>query len=217
MRTQLFCPECFAVPERSKFSAFLHTLDHLQTKPAGTAGCFLFARGLQLQVHSGPGLCHRRVVWIYPGYSTVCGYKGKAGYRSGAKSAGGVPRCVLYGGVNVTGLPGLQGFIRNISFGGVLLEIMNDSSNVKEELLKYTNAEMEVELNSPDGLHKMNFSGIIKWYKKVKKKDNNTLYLNIQFHNLDDKSADVLKKYLSLSSGDKNLFWNLWDNLSMQP
>jgi hypothetical protein len=63
----------------------------------------------------------------------------------------------------------------------------------------------------------ISFSGIVKWYKRVKKKDKNALYLKIQFHNLDEKSAEMLKKYLSLGSGDKNLIWNLWDNLSRTP
>jgi len=113
------------------------------------------------------------------------------------------------------GKSSFQGFIRDISFGGVSLEISDDCLNLKEELLKYTNIEMEVELNSPDGIHRMGFSGIIKWHKSVKNEDKNVLYLNIQFHNLDEKSANLLKEYLSLGSGDKNLFWNLWDNQAM--
>ena len=76
---------------------------------------------------------------------------------------------------------------------------------------------MEVELNFPDGTHRMVFSGIVKWHKRVKKKDKNTLYLKIQFHNLDEKSSEMLNEYLSLGSGDKNLIWNLWDNLSPHP
>ena len=95
------------------------------------------------------------------------------------------------------------------------LEITDDFLNIKEGLLKHTSIEIEIEFNSPDGLHKMNFSGIIKWYQRVKKKDKNVLNLHVQFHYLDEKSADILLKYLSLGSGDKNLFWNLWDNLSL--
>lgn len=125
-----------------------------------------------------------------------------------------VVKCKLFEEV-VSGKNSFQGFIQDISFGGVSLEITDDFINIKEELLKYTNIEMELELNSPDGLHKMNFSGIIKWYRRVKKKDKNVLNLHIQFHYLDEKSANVLMQYLSLGSGDRNLFWNLWDNLSM--
>jgi hypothetical protein len=111
----------------------------------------------------------------------------------------------------------LQGIIQDISFGGVSIEIRDDFLSIREELLIYTTVEMEVELNFPDGMHRMVFSGIVKWYKRVKKKDKNALYLKIQFHNLDEKSAEMLKKYLSLGSGDKNLIWNLWDNLSRTP
>ena len=125
-----------------------------------------------------------------------------------------VVKCKFFEEV-VSGKNSFQGFIQDISFGGVSLEITDDFLNIKEELLKYTCIEMEIELNSPDGLHKMNFSGIIKWYKRVKKKDKTVLNLHIQFHCLDEKSADILMKYLSLGSGDKNLFWNLWDNLSI--
>ena len=125
-----------------------------------------------------------------------------------------VVKCKLFEEV-VSGKNSFQGFIQDLSFGGVSLEITDDFLNIKEDLIKYTNIEMELEFNSPDGLHKMSFSGIIKWYKRVKKKDKKVLNLHIQFHYLDEKSADVLMKYLSLGSGDKNLFWNLWDNLSM--
>ena len=107
----------------------------------------------------------------------------------------------------------VQGFIQDISFGGVSIEIRDDFLSIKEEFLLYTTVEMEVDLNFPDGMHRMDFSGIVKWYKRVKKKDKNNLYLKIQFHNLEEKSAEMLKKYLSLGSADKNLIWNLWDNL----
>ena len=117
----------------------------------------------------------------------------------------------------VNGKNSFQGFIQDISFGGVSLEIMDDFFNIKEELLKSTHIAMEIELNFPDEMHRMGFSGIIKWCKKVKKKDKNALCIRIQFHDLDEKNADVLKKYLSSGLGDKNLFWNLWDNLSVQP
>ena len=93
------------------------------------------------------------------------------------------------------------------------MEITDDFLNIKEDLLNHTTIEMEIELNSPVGLRKMHFSGIIKWYKRVKKKDKNILNLHIQFHSLDEEGADVLMNYLSCGSGDKNLFWNLWDNL----
>ena len=125
-----------------------------------------------------------------------------------------VVKCKFFEEV-VSGKNSFQGFIQDISFGGVSLEVTDDFLSIKEELLKYTGIEMEIELNSPDGLHQMNFSGIIKWFKRVKKKDKNVLNLHIQFHCLDEKSADILMKYLSLGSGDKNLFWNLWDNLLM--
>jgi hypothetical protein len=108
-----------------------------------------------------------------------------------------------------------QGFIRDISFGGVSLEISDACLDLKEELLKYTNIEMEVELNSPEGINRVGFGGIIKWHKSVSTGEKNVLYLNIQFHSLDEKSANLLKEFLSSGSGDKNLFWNLWDNQSM--
>ncbi len=125
-----------------------------------------------------------------------------------------VVKCKFFEEV-VTGKNSFKGFIRDISFGGVSLEITDDFLNFKEELLKYTGIEMEIELNSPDGLHKMNFSGIIKWFERIKKKNKYVLNLHIQFQHLDEKSADILMEYLSLGSGDKNLFWNLWDNLLM--
>jgi hypothetical protein len=51
----------------------------------------------------------------------------------------------------------------------------------------------------------------------MKKNDKNFLYLGIQFQNLNEETMHVLEKYLSLGTGDNNLIWNLWDNLSIQP
>jgi hypothetical protein len=115
------------------------------------------------------------------------------------------------------GKSSFQGFIQDISFGGVSLEIRDDFLNISDSLLTYTNIEMAVEFNLPDGAHKMSFSGIIRWHKRVKKKNKNFLYLGIKFYNLEERDRDVLKQYLSLGTGDKNLIWNLWDNLSVQP
>lgn len=108
----------------------------------------------------------------------------------------------------------VQGFIQDISFGGVALEIRDDFLRIREEMLMHTTVEMEVVFHFPDGMHRMASSGIIKWFQRGKNKDKNTLYLKIQFHNLDEKSAVLLNRYLSSGSGDKNLIWNLWDTLS---
>ena len=117
---------------------------------------------------------------------------------------------------NLKGKSSFQGFIQDISLGGVSLEIRDDFLIIKDSVLKYTRIEMALELNLPDGIYKMNFSGIISWCKRVKKKNMSFLYLGIQFYHLDESSKETLKKYLALGTGDKNLIWNLWDNLSIK-
>lgn len=42
----------------------------------------------------------------------------------------------------------------------------------------------------------------------------NLLYLGIQFFYLDESDKSVLKKYLALGTGDKNLIWNMWDTVN---
>jgi hypothetical protein len=108
-----------------------------------------------------------------------------------------------------------QGFIQDISLGGVSLEIRDDTLIINDAFLQYTNIEMTLQLNMPDGTYKMNISGIIRWYKRVKKKDVNLLYLGIQFYNLGESDKVIIEKYLALGTGDKSLIWNLWDNLSV--
>jgi hypothetical protein len=120
-----------------------------------------------------------------------------------------------------------QGFIQDISFGGVALEIRDDFLTIKESLLLYTTLEMTVAFNLSDGIHQMDFSGIIRWYKRIKRSDKSFVYIGrsdksfvyigIKFHSLNEESKEVLKHYLSLGTGDTNLIWNLWDNLSIQP
>jgi hypothetical protein len=118
---------------------------------------------------------------------------------------------------SLKGKSSFQGFIQDISFGGVSLEIRDDFLIISDLLLTYAKIEMMVEFNLPDGSHKMSFSGIIRWHKRIKKRNMNFLYLGIRFYNLDEKDKNILEKYLSLGTGDKNLIWNLWDNLSVQP
>ena len=108
---------------------------------------------------------------------------------------------------------GFQGFIQDISCGGVSLEIKDDFLRITESMLLYTNIEMNFEFNFPDGKNKINISGTIRWYKRIKKNDRNLLYLGVQFHNLDAQRTEIVKRFISLGTGDKNLIWNLWDNI----
>jgi len=118
---------------------------------------------------------------------------------------------------SLRGRSSFQGFIQDISFGGVSLEVRDDFLIISDSLLKYTDLEMAVELDLPDGKHRLNFSGVIRWQKRVKKNNMSFLYLGIQFYDPKESDRIVLKKYLSLGTGDKNLIWNLWDNILMQP
>ncbi|MBW2184289.1 MAG: PilZ domain-containing protein, partial [Deltaproteobacteria bacterium] len=110
-----------------------------------------------------------------------------------------------------------QGFIQDISLGGASLEIRDDFSIIDDSLLKYTSIHMIVELNMPGGIHKIDFSGIVRWHTREKKEGMRFLYLGIQFNALNEDSKEILREYLSLGKGEKNLLWNLWDNLSIQP
>ena len=124
--------------------------------------------------------------------------------------------CTFYEEI-LQGKGSFKGFIQDISMGGVSLEIRDDFLSISETMLLYTNLEMHVEFNFPEGIQHISFSGLVRWYKRIKKKDKNFLYLGIKFQNLDEQSREVLEKYLSLGTGDTNLIWNLWDNLTTQP
>jgi c-di-GMP-binding flagellar brake protein YcgR len=124
--------------------------------------------------------------------------------------------CTFYEEV-LQGKGSFKGFIQDISLGGVALEIRDDFLSISETMLLYTSIEMHVEFNFPEGIQHISFSGLIRWYKRIKKKDKNFLYLGIKFQNLNEQSKEVLEKYLSLGTGDTNLIWNLWDNLTTQP
>jgi len=109
-----------------------------------------------------------------------------------------------------------KGFVHDISLGGLCVEIKDDVM-----LLKYlppdTNIAMALELDMPDGIHKMNVSGSIRWQRKVKKKNQDLLHLGVQFGKLKENNKDILMKYLVSGAGDKQLIWNLWENLSIDP
>ncbi len=121
--------------------------------------------------------------------------------------------CTFYEG-GIKGKSSFQGFIQDISCGGVAIEIRDDYLKISEALLLYTTTEMSVSLNFPDGVHHMKFSGVIRWCRRRKEKDKNRLYLGIKFNNLSQENQALVESYIALGKGDKNLIWNLWDNLS---
>ena len=88
--------------------------------------------------------------------------------------------CTFYEEV-LQGKGSFNGFIQDISMGGVSLEIRDDFLSISETLLLYTTIEMHVEFNFPDGMQHISFSGLIRWYNRIKKKDKNFLYLGIKF------------------------------------
>ena len=109
-----------------------------------------------------------------------------------------------------------EGFIHNISLGGLCLEIEDDIRMFKD-LPPDISIEMVLELDMPDGNHKMNVSGNIRWQRKVKKKKKNLLYLGVKFHKLKETNKNILMKYLVSGTGVKKLIWDLWENLSIDP
>ena len=111
----------------------------------------------------------------------------------------------------LNGQSSFQGFMQSISLGGTLLEIRDDFLSIAESKLTYSPVEMNVEFHFPDGAHRIDVLGIIRWHKRVKKPKGSFLYLRVRFNDLEEKSLEILKRFLSLGTGDKNLIWNLWD------
>ena len=108
-----------------------------------------------------------------------------------------------------------KGFIEDISLSELSLELRDDYFSIQESLLKYSTLEMTVIFHLPDGLHELNLPGIITWCKRIRKKDKSCLHLEIRLYELNEENREILKDYLYLGIGDKNLIWNLWDNLLM--
>ena len=121
--------------------------------------------------------------------------------------------CTFFEG-GVRSKSSFKGFIQDISTGGISIEIRDDFLRISDALLLYTTVEMSVALNFPDGVQHVDFSGVIRWCRRRKEKAKNCLYLGIKFHNLTEEHKVLVEKYVSLGRGDKNLIWNLWDNLS---
>ena len=106
-----------------------------------------------------------------------------------------------------------KGFIEDISLNELSLELRDDYFSIQGSLLIYSTLEMTVIFHFPDGLHEVKLTGIITWCKRFRKKDKGYLDLGIRLYELNEKNRELLKNYLHLGIGDKNLIWNLWDNL----
>lgn len=106
-----------------------------------------------------------------------------------------------------------QGFIEKISLNELSLELRDDYCTIQESLLIYSPLEMTMIFHFPNELHKVTLTGMITWSKRLRKKDKSCLYLGTRLYELNEKQRAVLKDYLCLGIGDKNLVWNLWDTL----
>ena len=102
-----------------------------------------------------------------------------------------------------------QGFIENISLDELSLELIDDYCTIQESLLIYSTLEMTMIFHFPDGLHKITLTGMITWCKRFREKDKSCLHLGIYLFELNKKHREILKDYLYLGIGDKNLIWNL--------
>jgi hypothetical protein len=121
--------------------------------------------------------------------------------------------CSFYEG-GIKGKSSFQGFIQDISQGGVSIEIRDDFFIISEALLLYTTVEMSLALNFPDGVHQMDFSGVIRWHRRRREDSRSLLYVGIKFNTLSGDNQALVQNYMSLGQGDKNLIWNLWDSMS---
>ena len=73
-----------------------------------------------------------------------------------------------------------------------------------------------MDFHFSDGSHQVVLTGIVTWNKRIRRKEKSYLYLGIRLDEQNEKNTQILNDYLSLGTGDKNLIWNLWDNLSLR-
>jgi hypothetical protein len=106
-----------------------------------------------------------------------------------------------------------QGFIEKIALNKLSLELIDDYCTIQESLLIYSPLEMTMMFHFPNRLHKVTLTGMITRSERLRKKDKSCLHLETRLYELNETQRAILKEYLYLGIGDKNLVWNLWDTL----
>lgn len=79
-----------------------------------------------------------------------------------------------------------QGFTRNISKGGICLEVNNLEESL-ERILKESNTKLKLTLHIPLGYKEIKATANIAWYEKIKDSHPNQYLIGLAFLNIDPK------------------------------
>lgn len=102
------------------------------------------------------------------------------------------------------------GFTRDISLGGVCVDLGEKRLPIPMEALKHADVAVTIKLPSLD--QTLAVEGTIVWHSEKFANEAAGTLVGIQFRELHDTERSTLEAYCSGGGAEQNLLWHLWDD-----
>ena len=102
-----------------------------------------------------------------------------------------------------------EGVSRDISLGGVCIDLGLKYGSMRTEALSDTKSIVEIKLPSGDGT---SIPGWVIWSKKIKEPGGTSIIIGIKFEPLSNDARDFLKVYCFGYESEHSLMWGLWED-----
>jgi len=102
-----------------------------------------------------------------------------------------------------------EGVSRDISLGGVCIDLGLKYGSMRTEALSGTKSIVEIKLPSGDDI---SIPGWIAWSKKIKEPGGTSIIAGIKFESLSNDARDFLKVYCFGYKSEQSLMWRLWED-----
>ena len=102
-----------------------------------------------------------------------------------------------------------EGMSRDISLGGVCIDLGLKYGSMRTEALLDTKSIVEIKLPTGENI---SIPGWVTWSKKLREPGGTSIIVGIKFDPLSNDARDFLKVYCFGYESEESLMWRLWED-----